>query len=62
LSQQLADRLQNCRQFIAEEAINLGTEELVAPTAPLTLNPADMEKIVAPAVKKMKKTPKATTR
>jgi hypothetical protein len=58
VSQHIADRLQICRQFVRGEEAELGTEQSVAPIAPLTIIPADMEGYVAPVGKKQKKASK----
>jgi hypothetical protein len=49
VSQQLADRLQDCRPFIRREEAELGNK---APTASLPNLPANMKKKTTPARKK----------
>ena len=55
VSQQLADRLQSCRQYVRDTEAKLGTDGAVAPIAPLTLLPAVITENDPPAGKKQKK-------
>jgi hypothetical protein len=55
VSQQLADRLQSCRQYVRDTEVKLGTEGAVAPITPLTSLPAVITENDPPAVKRQKK-------
>jgi hypothetical protein len=54
VSQQLADRLQNCRQYVRDTEVKLGTEGAVAPITPLTSLPAVITENDPPATKRQK--------
>jgi hypothetical protein len=53
--QQLADRLQSCRQYVRDTEVKLGTDEAVAPITLLTSLPAVITENDPPAVKRQKK-------
>jgi hypothetical protein len=55
VSQQLADRLQSCCQYIRDTDVKLGTDGAVAPITPLTSLPAVITENDPPAVKRQKK-------
>jgi hypothetical protein len=55
VSQQLADRLQSCHQYVRDTKVKLGTDGAVAPIAPLTSLPAVITENDPPAVKRQKK-------
>jgi hypothetical protein len=61
VSQQLADRLQSCRQYVRDTEVKLGTDGAVAPITPLTSLPAVIAKNDQPAVKRQKKAVKNNT-
>jgi hypothetical protein len=52
VSQQLADRLQSCRQYVRDTEVKLGTDGAVAPITPLTSIPAVITENDPPAVKR----------
>jgi hypothetical protein len=59
VSQQLADRLQDCREFIKGEKVELGNKE---PTAPLTnLSAETVEQTIPAETKKVNQAPDTTT-
>lgn len=53
--QQLADRLQSCRQYVRDTEVKLGTDGAMAPITPLTSLPAVITENDPPAVKRQKK-------
>jgi hypothetical protein len=55
VSQQLADRLQSCCQYVRYTEVKLGTEGAVAPITPLTPFSAVITENDPPAVKRQKK-------
>jgi hypothetical protein len=55
VSQQLADRLQSCRQYVRDTEVKLGTDGAVAPIAPLTSLTAVIMENDPPAVKRQQK-------
>jgi hypothetical protein len=55
VSQQLADRLQSCRQYVGDTEVKLGTDGAVAPITPLTSLPAVITENDPPAAKTQKK-------
>jgi hypothetical protein len=55
VSQQLADRLQSCRQYVRDTEVKLGIDGAVAPITPLTPLPAVITENDPPVVKRQKK-------